>query len=178
MQCLRFSTKEEATIYGTIFWTAITVFRSIPSSTLRSTSQKLKLLCLLAVFGTVIGLLFIHNIDQVNGTILSAILYGISNSVLFALCYTLCKEFNMKLKPSQGSDFMLSASLGDGTVVGFAGYMISVFGPDALFYSMGIFNFLIWCLAVMVVRKLLREFEDYGRQREMEMSLRKGMINR
>ena len=135
----------------------ITVFRFILPFTPGSTSQKLKTFCLFGVFASIVSLVLIHKVDEVSGIIVSAILYGISISVLFALAYTLCKEFNMKLKPSQGSNFMLSVSLGDGTIVGFVGYLIKIFGPDALFYSMGIFSFLAWLLTVTVVRKLLRE---------------------
>ena len=103
------------------------------------------------------SLVFIHKIDEVSGITVSAILYGISISVLFALTYTLCAEFSMKIKPSQGSDFMLSASLGDGTMVGLVGYLIRLFGPDALFYSMGAISLLAWFLTVLMVRKLLKE---------------------
>ena len=153
----KISTKEQATSYGTIYWIGITVFRFIIPFTPGSNSQKLKTLCLFGVFSTIVSLVLIHKVDEVGGVIVSAILYGISMSVLFALTYTLCKEFNMRPKPSQGSDFMLSVALGDGTIVWFVGYLIKTFGPDSLFYSMGIFSLLAWLLTVVVVRKLLRE---------------------
>ena len=96
----KISTKEQATSYGTIYWIGITVFRFIIPFTPGSNSQKLKTLCLFGVFSTIVSLVLIHKVDEVSGIIVSAILYGISISVLFTLAYTLRKEFNVKLKPS------------------------------------------------------------------------------
>lgn len=72
----------------------------------------MKFLCFFAIFTTIFSLLLIHYYDPVFGIIVSTIFYGLSNSILFALSYTISQEFNLKLSPSQSSDFMISAALG------------------------------------------------------------------
>ena len=85
------------------------------------------------------SLVLIHKVDEASGIIVSVILDEISISILFPLTYTLCKEFNMRPKLFQGADFMLSASLGDGTILGFVGYLIKIFDPDTIFLFDGYF---------------------------------------
>ena len=150
----QYSSKENATFYGTIYWISGTFFRFVFPFISGKTSSKLKFLTLLAFLSTFLDLFIIHFISPSFGMILSSVLYGMSNSVLFALCFTISQEFNLRLQPTHGSNFVFAAALGDGTLVGFVGFLIKSFGSDLLYYSMAIFNLIILLLAITVVTKL------------------------
>ena len=66
----------------------------------------------------------------------------------------------MKLKPSQSSNFVFGAALGDGTVVGFVGYLMKFVNPDVLFYCMGAFNFATWYLTILAIKKMTTEKQN------------------
>jgi hypothetical protein len=58
-----FSTKEHATMYGSLFYIMITVFRFILSMVGGSPSLKIQYLSMLGIFNGFIGLFFIFNVQ-------------------------------------------------------------------------------------------------------------------
>ena len=77
-------------------------------------------------------------------------------SVLFPLLLSMPKEYEFDLTPSENSDFMICAALGEGILAVITGYMMNFFGIDMLFYSIiGINVFLI--LAFYLVEYLLEK---------------------
>ena len=65
---------------------------------------------------------------------------------------------------------MIAGALGEGTLVGFVGILMKNIGNDMLFYSMACFNFFIWLLAVIGIKRLKEEEKEaYGSNKEIEM---------
>lgn len=86
-----FSTKEGATVYSSIYWIAITVSRFILPFIEGKSSKKLFFLYTMAIFSSILSLIFVYGLNPKVGMTLGAFLMGISNSVIFPQTLTLPK---------------------------------------------------------------------------------------
>lgn len=60
---------------------------------------------------------------------------GMFFSIVFPLLLSTPKEFGIDLHPSDNSNFVIAASLGEGIIAVLTGYLMDWFGSDMLFYS-------------------------------------------
>ena len=88
------------------------------------------------------------------GMIVSSIMYGLSNSVLFPLLLLIPEEMGMYASPGQTSNFMLFSFMGEGTLSVFAGYLMKLVSNDCLFYSIGFINLLGLLMHLYALKKL------------------------
>lgn len=84
-----FSTKEGATVYSSMYWGFVTLFRFLLPFVEGKSSIKLLLLFTLAIVGSLFSLAILHTIDPIVGMALSGIFLGISNSIAFPQTLTL-----------------------------------------------------------------------------------------
>ena len=131
------NSKESATLYGTIFWISITMFRFIFLFLPGKPSQKSAWMYAGSIFMAVSSLVVLHAypLHGSAGLIYSSVGFGIFFSIVFPLLLSTPKEYEINLEPSDNSNFMIAASLGEGTIAVMTGYCMNFFGPDMLFYT-------------------------------------------
>ena len=117
-------------------------------------SVKIFILFGIAVIQTFISFFLIYKISPEVGLIISSIIYGLSNSVLFPLLLLIPGEMGMQASPSQNSNFLLFSFLGEGTLSVFAGYLMKLVSNDCLFYWMGFINLLGFFMHFYALQKL------------------------
>lgn len=78
-------------------------------------------------------LLIVFNMKS-NVPIFSAFTFGICYSLLYPLLMATPAEYNLQFTPSQGANFMIWVSLGEGAAVTLVGYLMEWINNDMLFY--------------------------------------------
>ena len=156
--------KEDATFYGSLFWVTVTLFRFIFLVLPGKPSKKSLVMYIISVFVAGSSLLFLHVFPQQASAwvIYSSVGFGIAFSILFPLLLSTPKEFGIDLKPSDNSNFVIAASLGEGIVAVLTGYLMDWFGSDMLFYSILGVNVVVLIGHWIMVRELNKEAEEYG----------------
>lgn len=145
------SDKESATIFGSMFWIAMTLFRFVFSCVSGTPEKKLLYLMIGSVIVGISVLLMISFGEVLIAVWCSSILFGVLFSVRFPLLLALPKQFGFDLLPSENSDFMICASLGEGTLAVVTGYMMNFWGVNMLFYNLlGINLFLMISFFVLI----------------------------
>ena len=119
-----FSTKEHATMYSSLYWVSITFFRFAFAFVPGKPSLKIYILLGAATFQTFLSTILIYHVSPEIGLIATAIIFGLSNSVLFPLLLIVPDEFNLGVTPSQNSNFLLFAALGEGTLAVLVGELM------------------------------------------------------
>ena len=80
-----FSSKEHATLYSSVYWISITFFRFCLAFVHGRASTKINVLFAIAILQSFLSLFIIYRVDPETGLIVSSIVFGLSNSVLFPL---------------------------------------------------------------------------------------------
>lgn len=137
--------KEDATFYGSLFWIVITAFRFIFLLLPGTPSKKSSWMYLGCVFVAISSLVFLHMYPQYGNfwIIYSSFGFGMFMSIVFPLLLSTPKEYGINLSPSDNSNFMIAASLGEGTIAVITGYCMDWFGPDMLFYTILAVNIVV-----------------------------------
>lgn len=84
-------------------------------------------------------------------------MFGLSNSALFPLLLILPDQFHLGVTPGQNSNFMLLASIGDGTMTVLVGSLMKTFSYNWFLYSMGLINFLALIMHHVTLKHLEEE---------------------
>lgn len=84
-----FSKKEGATIYSSIYWSSVTLFRFLLPFVKGKATIKLYCLFSLAIFGSLFSLAIINTIDPIVGMTIGSVFLGISNSIAFPQSLTI-----------------------------------------------------------------------------------------
>jgi len=88
------------------------------------------------------------------GLYTSAILFGLANSILYALGISLPQDFDLILSTSQSSNFILSSAFGEGILAVLAGQLMEKSGPDSMFWLLGLMGLFGFFNVVYVVKKM------------------------
>ena len=80
-----FSSKQHATLYSSVYWISITFFRFCLAFVHGKASKKINVLFMVAILQTFLSLFIIYRVDAEVGLIVSSIIFGLSNSVMFPL---------------------------------------------------------------------------------------------
>ena len=134
----------------------MTLFRFILSFLPGLPSKKLFWLRLGAIICSITSLFLIMEVSGFIGVMFSSISLGIMFSVVFPLLLAMIEELGYKLTPSENSDFMICASLGEGVLAVFTGYLMDFFGINMLYYSIIGINtsmMVAYLLTVLVIDK-------------------------
>lgn len=153
-----YSTKEHATLYSSLYWIAVAVFRFIFPLVKGKASTKLLALYFLAMISSLASLGIVHLGLPELGMILGAILLGTANSVVFPLTLIMPQEYGYKVSTSEGSSFMLASSIGEGTLVFLFGLLMTLISKDFVFYGMFILNAILF----FAVKLLMKDFSQHS----------------
>ena len=155
--------KEDATFYGSIFWITITLFRFVFLILPGKPSTRSLAMYIGSIFIAVTSILFLHVWPQLGNEwiLYSSIGFGIFFSIVFPLLLSTPKQFEINLRPSDNSNFMIAASLGEGTIAVFTGYCMDWFGADMLFYSILGVNIVILVGHFVLINKLNEEHLEF-----------------
>ena len=123
------------------------------------------------IVGCIINLIAALTDHQWFAAYIGSFLNGMFLASLFALYLTLPSEFGYKLSKKNTTNFMMSASLGEGILAMPIGYSMGFYGPWMLHVTELLFVILSWIL----VRKIIEIFEvaskaNYLTQQEEEFS--------
>ena len=127
------SNRSNATIYGTIFWGVSTIFRFVIASMSMLASRKVKLL-VFSLFVCGVVCLIILQVGIVWFTVLfSSLSFGVTSSAIFPLLISLPAEYEIRFKPSQIANMMMTAVLSSGGMPGVTG-MLMGWNIDVMFF--------------------------------------------
>ena len=149
----KYSTKERATIYSSIYYMAITAFRFIFAFIPGSGKCKLISMYLMSIASVVLSLVLIHHFDPHFGLVLGSFLLGMADSITFPQTLTLSQQYDRKVTPSMNSSFFLCASVGEGTLAMFFGLFLSI-NADMLFYGIMLISSILLALLLITIRSL------------------------
>ncbi len=83
----------------------------------------------------------------------SAITFGMCNSSMFPLLFSIPTEYSLDVTASQGANFMIWAAMGEGVLSTLVGYMMAWFTNDMMFYSMFSIGFM-FLISTIWLKKL------------------------
>ena len=127
------SSRSNATIFGTIFWGSSTIFRFVIASMSMLASRKVKLL-VFSLFLCGIVCLVILQTGIVWFTVLfSSLSFGVTSSAIFPLLISLPAEYEIRFKPNQIANMMMTAVLSSGGMPGVTG-MLMGWNIDVMFF--------------------------------------------
>ena len=86
-----FSAKEHVAVYTSLFWTSITLFRFVFAFIGGSASSKVYSLTILAILQAFLSLFLINTVNAEKGMLVSSLVFGLTNSVLFPLLLVIPK---------------------------------------------------------------------------------------
>lgn len=117
-------------------------------------SSKVYLLTTIAMLQSLFSLFLINKVDANIGMIITSLVFGLSNSVLFPLLLVIPKEYGLNVSPGQNSTFLVFASLGEGTLAVIVGELMKNISYDCFIISMGGMNFAAICMIFFIIRSL------------------------
>lgn len=130
------ATKEGATVYSSLFWTFMTLFRFILAFIMVKPSKKLKALIYLQLITTAVVIVMVEYLAMTEIAIyFASIMYGVSFSAMFGLFFVLPSEYGVEVTCEEGSSFLLYGQLGEGMISMIGGYLMSWFTPNMIWYS-------------------------------------------
>jgi hypothetical protein len=128
-------TKEEATIYGTLFWGTSTLLRFMAAALTVKASLKLKTLLVGIFICGIICFALDYWQSFYAAAMLGSIGYGLSCSALFPLILSISTQFNIKFRPEQVSNLLLGPIISTGLSTGITGALMQL-EPSLLYCSL------------------------------------------
>ena len=99
---------EGATVFPSIFWVFMTLFKIILAFTPGTSSTKLKILILASISSGVISILVIYSGHKELACYISSILFGVSLSSIYPLILTFPIEAGLNLEDNQISNIVMA----------------------------------------------------------------------
>jgi FHS family Na+ dependent glucose MFS transporter 1 len=138
------SDKSSATIYPTVFWIFITIFRFGLAFVPGTSSTKMRLLLEGNVASGIISIILIY-MGYVKFTCyLSGIMFGISMSSLYPLVFSINNEFGMSLQDYQTGNIVTCGVVAEGILTMFVGMLMEWIHINMLFYSLIVIAAIMW----------------------------------
>lgn len=151
-----YADKQNATMFSSLFWVSITVFRFILVHAKGTNTMKLLILFGIGLVASFMSLVTMERVSAMAGLYGSAIAYGLSCSILYAVGLALPQDSGIVLADGQSSNFIMSSAFGEGALAVVAGQLMAMWGPDAMFYFLGLLC-LAGILNVLVVVNRLKQ---------------------
>lgn len=150
--------KEGATIYPTIFWTAMTLARLVIAFLPCSSSQKLKSLILGSFFSGAISLILIYMNLLTLACYASAVLFGISLSSIYPLIFSFPLEQGFTLEDSQTTNIVTTGLISEGIMTALAGVLMHWLDLNMFFFSLCFMTLAMFVLEKYCVRLIDKNF--------------------
>lgn len=138
-----FSSKEHATLYSSLYWVSITIFRFVFAFVPGSPSKKIQYLGLIGVVNSVSGYYIIFYVNSEIGLNLMSFIFGFSNSALFPLLLTIPEEYGFKFTMQETATFITWSALGQGCLAVGIGKMMGLISYNWLIYGMLVMDLII-----------------------------------
>jgi fucose permease len=76
-------------MYSSVYWVSITISRFVLASVKGSDSQKMQILAVIGIINSIVSYFLIFNVSDEFGLIFMAVIFGLSNSSMYALQLTI-----------------------------------------------------------------------------------------
>ena len=125
----------QASLFATLFWVMITLFRFVAASSTMKCTRKLSFLVNTIVVSSFlcVFLIFLEAYQLV--TIVGTIGFGIGFSATIALILALPSEFDLKLEPDQVTNIFFASFFSPMVITAIIGELMKI-TMDSLFYSL------------------------------------------
>ena len=153
---LDLDTKEGATRFPALFWVFITIFRFAFAGVPGKTSSKLIILTLFKICVYLLSIILTMIGFKLFAVYWNSILLGIAYSSMYTFMYTISLEFKQSINRSQTASIMTFANLGEGVLCTIMGYLMILFSPIALFYSLAFSGLIILALTHILIKDLAK----------------------
>jgi fucose permease len=135
-----------ATIFPTIFWIFMTIFRFSLAFQKSSSSQKLKSLLEGNILSGIVCLVFIYLGFVTFTCYVSGFFFGLCMSVIYPIIFTFPLENRLSLEDSQTANIVTAGVLSEGLLTMFVGLLMQWVHINVLFYSISVVAVLMWLL--------------------------------
>ncbi len=126
---------QTATIFPSIFWGVMTLFRFVMAFIPSSSSKKLRFLLECNLATGIISMILIKTGYALVGCYFSAAMFGFSMSVIYPLVFTLPIEGGLRLEESQTTNISMGGVVAEGLITMVVGILMEKIGIDTLFYT-------------------------------------------
>ena len=152
----------------------MTIFRFLFAVIEGKPSTKFKALIFLQIGFYFIASCMFYSNHEYAAAYWSSITIAIAYSSMYPLAYTLPIEFNQEITESQASTIMLFGTLGEGTLTTLTGYLMKVFGPQALFIILLGYGLILYLLLSLITRNLKANQPEMIEQLELNQRMIEG----
>lgn len=133
------STEEGSTTYATLYWSANVIFKFITAIWKETSIQKLKIYLFLGLILAIVCLIC-HFLEAYWIIVFfGSFLFGATYSSGLALMLAIPIEFNIRFRPDQVANMMISTLLSFGLLAGLTGVLME-YSINNLFYSLIMIN--------------------------------------
>lgn len=147
--------KEQATIFPSIYWVSITALRLGMAFIKMGSADKLKCLLNINITTSIISVILVKAFGMISlACYFSSVLLGIAYSSMYPLILTLPTELNLDMLSSQTTKIITFAAMSEGILSMAVGYSMEMISIDWLFYSLGIITVLYWVTMKMAFTQL------------------------
>ena len=136
--------KEGATVFPSIFWIFMTIFRILLAFVPGTSSRKLKVLILANALSGIISLVIIYAGHVEFACYLSSMLFGMSMSSIYPLILTVPIEAGLALEEHQTSNIVMVGMISEGVLTMCVGWLMKWFHVNMFFYSLIFFALMMW----------------------------------
>lgn len=119
----------------------------------------------MGVVNSIVSYFVTFYINSELGLFMMAILYGLCNSSLYALLFTVPQEFGYRLKINYSVVFVFWSSLGEGTLAVGVGKFMGWFSYDWLIYGMFFMDAVIILFARLNAQILTEDSKNEKKQK-------------
>ena len=152
--------KEGATVFPSIFWIFMTLFRILLAFAPGTSNTKLKILILASISSGVISILIIYSGHEELACYISSMLYGLSLSSIYPLILTFPIEAGLNLEDKQISNIVMAGVISEGVLTMSVGWMMKYFHVNSLFYSLLFFAIAMWLTRLYCLHLINKQLES------------------
>ena len=135
---------EGATVFPSVFWIFMTLFRVLLAFVPGTSNNKLKILIMSNVISGILSLIIIYAGHTELACYISSALFGFSMSSIYPLILTVPIEKGLVLENTQTSNIVMAGVISEGMLTMCVGWLMKWFHVNLFFYSLIFFGLAMW----------------------------------